>query len=70
VGDTTALAELLLRAEYDPAFYASLKRACERAAPLVQPQREIASWKLVLRELQQWKLKHHLRNGAPRESNI
>jgi putative glycosyltransferase (TIGR04348 family) len=70
VGDTTALAELLLRAEYDQAFYGSLKRACERAAPLVQPQREIASWKLVLRELQQWKLKHYVRNGAPHGSNV
>jgi putative glycosyltransferase (TIGR04348 family) len=69
VGDTTALAELLLRAEYDQDFYRSLKRACERAAPLVQPQREIASWKLVLRELAQWKLKHHLRNGGPPESS-
>jgi putative glycosyltransferase (TIGR04348 family) len=70
VGDTMALAELLLRAEYDQDFYRLLKRACERAAPLVQPQREIASWKLVLRELQQWKLKRHLRNGDPRESNV
>ena len=70
VGDTVALAELLMRAEYDQAFYHSLKRACERAAPLVQPQREIASWKLVLRELEQWKLKHHLRNRAPLESNV
>ncbi|HEX2226102.1 MAG TPA: selenoneine biosynthesis selenosugar synthase SenB [Candidatus Binatia bacterium] len=70
VGDTSALAELLLRAEYDTAFYRSLKRACERAAPLVQPQREIASWKLLLRELQQWKLKRHLRSGAPLESTL
>jgi putative glycosyltransferase (TIGR04348 family) len=70
VGDTVALAELLLRAEYDQDFYRSLKRACERAAPLVQPQREVASWRLVLRELAQWKLKHHLRNGREsRESN-
>jgi putative glycosyltransferase (TIGR04348 family) len=70
VGDTNALAELLLRAEYDPGFYRSLKRGCERAAPLVQPQRELASWKLLLRELQQWKLKHHLRDAAPLESNV
>ena len=69
-GDTMALAELLLRAEYDRDFYRSLKRACERAAPLVQPQREIASWKLMLRELEQWKLKHSPRNGAPLGSTI
>jgi putative glycosyltransferase (TIGR04348 family) len=65
VGDTAALAELLLRAEYDQGFYRSLKRACERAASLIQPQREIASWKLLLRELEQWKLKYRLRDGAP-----
>jgi glycosyltransferase involved in cell wall biosynthesis len=70
VGDTAALAELLMRAEYDPAFYQSLKRACERAAPLVQPEREIASWKLVLRELEQWQLKHPRKNGASLESSI
>jgi putative glycosyltransferase (TIGR04348 family) len=69
VGDTMALAELLLRAEYDQDFYRSLKRACERAAPLVRPQREVASWKLVLRELQQWKLRQYPKNGAPLESN-
>ena len=69
VGDTTALAQLLLRAEYDQGFYRSLKRACERAAPLVQPQREVASWQLLLRELEQWKLKRPFRNGAALGSN-
>jgi putative glycosyltransferase (TIGR04348 family) len=70
VGDTMALAELFLRAEYDHGFYQSLKRACERAAPLVLPQREIAGWKLLLRELENWKLKHHLKNGGPLESRL
>lgn len=70
VGDTMALAGLFLRAEYDHAFYQSLKRACERAAPLVRPQREIAGWKLLLRELEKWKIKHHLRNGGPLESTL
>jgi putative glycosyltransferase (TIGR04348 family) len=69
-GDTMALAELLLRAEYDPEFYRSLKRACERAARLVRPQREVASWKLFLRELQRWKLKNHLNDAHPRESTV
>jgi putative glycosyltransferase (TIGR04348 family) len=70
VGDTMALAELFLRAEYDHDFYQSLKRACERAARLVRPQREIAGWKLLLRELEKWKLKRHLKNGAPLESSL
>jgi putative glycosyltransferase (TIGR04348 family) len=70
VGDTLALAELLLRAEYDPAFYQSLKRACDRAAPLVRPQRESAAWKLLLRELEKWKVNHHFSNGGPPESRL
>jgi putative glycosyltransferase (TIGR04348 family) len=70
VGDTMALAELFLRAEYDHAFYQSLKRACERAAPLVRPQREIDAWKLLLRELENWKLKHHIRYGNHLESRL
>jgi putative glycosyltransferase (TIGR04348 family) len=70
VGNTHALAELLLRAEQDRAFYQSLKRACEHAAPLVEPRRETASWKLLLRELEQWKLKRRFRNGAALESTV
>lgn len=69
-GDTMALAELLLRAEYDHEFYQSLKRACARASVLVRPQREIASWKLLLREMEQWKLKNHLKNGRSPESSV
>jgi hypothetical protein len=65
-----ALAELFLRAEYDPVFYHSLQRAGDRAAPLVRPQREIAAWKLLLRELEKWKLMHHIRNGGPLESRL
>jgi putative glycosyltransferase (TIGR04348 family) len=69
-GETMALAELFLRAEYDHAFYQSLKRGCERAAPLVRPQREIDGWKLLLRELENWKLKHHIRYGNHLESRL
>jgi putative glycosyltransferase (TIGR04348 family) len=70
VGDTMALAELLLRAEYDQGFYQSLKRSCARAAVMIRPHREMASWKLLLRELQQWKLKNHLKNDHPLESTV
>jgi putative glycosyltransferase (TIGR04348 family) len=70
VGDTNALAELFLRAEYDTGFYKALRRACERAAPLVEPRRELASWKLLLRELERWKVKNSFRNGASRESTV
>ena len=40
VGDTRALAALLLRAETDPAFYAELRRGVRRLARLVRPARE------------------------------
>jgi putative glycosyltransferase (TIGR04348 family) len=52
VGDTAELAHLLLKAECDGAFYRSLKRRCAGLSVLVRPSREIASWKLLLRELQ------------------
>lgn len=48
VGDTKALTELLHRAEVDPAFYKSLCTAARRAAPLVDPRRELRSWKQLL----------------------
>ncbi|HTN72461.1 MAG TPA: selenoneine biosynthesis selenosugar synthase SenB [Methylomirabilota bacterium] len=52
VGDTAELTRLLLKAESHRPFYRSLQRRCARLASLVHPQREIASWKLLLRELQ------------------
>ena len=51
VGDTSALAELLLRTETDSKFYASLKTRCERLKPLVEPARERAAWEALLRQL-------------------
>ena len=52
VGDTAELTRLLLKAESDGAFYRSLKRCCARVSVLIRPRREIASWKMLLRELQ------------------
>jgi glycosyltransferase involved in cell wall biosynthesis len=51
VGGTKRLTQLLLKAETDAAFYRSLKRQCARVANLVQPRRELAEWKRLLREL-------------------
>jgi putative glycosyltransferase (TIGR04348 family) len=51
VGDTQALAALLLRAEQDAAFYRELAERCEALKPLVDPARERASWKSLLAEL-------------------
>jgi glycosyltransferase involved in cell wall biosynthesis len=51
VGDTRALADLLIRCESDPAFYRSLQTHCRRLKPLVHPARERRSWKQLLAEL-------------------
>jgi len=51
VGDTRALAALLLRAETDPAFYAELRRGVRVLARLVRPARERAAWASLLAEL-------------------
>lgn len=51
VGDTRALTRLLQKAESNGDFYRKLKRHCLRLRPLVDPKREIASWKELLREL-------------------
>lgn len=51
VGDTVELASLLHRAECDPAFYRELKAHCARLVHLVDPERECASWRELLREL-------------------
>ena len=52
VGDTQAMADILVRAETDTAFYNSIKEWCERLQPLVDPARERQSWENLLRELQ------------------
>jgi putative glycosyltransferase (TIGR04348 family) len=51
VGDTRALADLLLKAETDPGFYRKLKVGCRQIAPLFRPAHERASWKRLLDEL-------------------
>jgi glycosyltransferase involved in cell wall biosynthesis len=48
-GDTDALTRLLWRSESDQNFYRLLKATCRRLAPLVSPDREIASWRRLLR---------------------
>lgn len=50
-GNTKALARLLRRVETDPKFTARLKRAIARLAPLFKPEREIAAWRTLLRDL-------------------
>ena len=51
VGDTEALAQLLIRIETDPAFLKRLKRAVARRAPLFRPAREKAEWKSLIEEV-------------------
>jgi glycosyltransferase involved in cell wall biosynthesis len=51
VGDTPALAALLLRAESEANYYRALQTYCQRLAPLVDPARERESWASLLREL-------------------
>jgi len=70
VGDTAELTRLLLKAECDGAFYRALKRCCARVSVLVRPRREIASWKLLLRELQPNRSNHRITSAAPRESTF
>jgi putative glycosyltransferase (TIGR04348 family) len=50
VGKTDQLRDLLLRSESDAAFYRSLRRHCVRLSPLVQPKRELACWRALIRE--------------------
>jgi glycosyltransferase involved in cell wall biosynthesis len=50
VGDTGALADLLSRAETDPAFYHALEIGCERRRDLFDPARERESWASLLAE--------------------
>ena len=51
VGDTQALADLLMRVETDTAFYDTLKIRCERLKPIVDPNRERKSWECLLQNL-------------------
>jgi len=51
VGNTEDLARQLERAESDRRFYTSLQAACRQRAPLVDPRREVESWRELLAEL-------------------
>jgi len=51
VGDHRALAELLVRAEREPAFLAALRARSAALRPLVEPARERAAWSALLDEL-------------------
>lgn len=51
VGDTGALARLLLRAETDTHFYEALRAHCAQRARLVHPAREREGWRMLLEEL-------------------
>lgn len=51
VGDTRALAGLLLRAETDEAFYKELKSRCAELAPVLSPTRERDAWQRLVEEL-------------------
>jgi hypothetical protein len=51
VGDTRALAALLLRAETDSGFYVELTQGVRRLARLVRPARERAAWASLLAEV-------------------
>ena len=50
VGDTQALADLLLRAETDSAFYHTLCSQCAQRRSLFEPARERQSWQELLQE--------------------
>ena len=52
VGDTRRLADLMGRAERDPAWLSRLEAWCRRRRYLVDPRREIRAWSELLRELQ------------------
>lgn len=50
VGDTQALAELMVRAETDAAFYKRLRQWCGKLRSMFQPARERQAWRQLLRE--------------------
>jgi hypothetical protein len=51
VGDTPGLRRLLLRAEQDQAFYASLVEGVRAKASIADPHREVAAWGELLNEV-------------------
>jgi glycosyltransferase involved in cell wall biosynthesis len=51
LGSTRALARLLRRAEEEPGFLRELARRCRTRRRMLSPQREIAAWRNVMREL-------------------
>jgi putative glycosyltransferase (TIGR04348 family) len=51
VSNTEALARLLRRVETDPKFVARLRHFIARRAPSFRPEREIAAWRRLLKEL-------------------
>jgi len=51
VGDTGKLQRLLVKAENDRRFYQVLSRQCRGFARLVRPEREVAAWRRLLREI-------------------
>ncbi|MDA1049171.1 MAG: selenoneine biosynthesis selenosugar synthase SenB [Planctomycetota bacterium] len=50
VGDTSALRQLLQRAEEDSRFYGLLQRSCRALLPLVKPRRERDEWERLISE--------------------
>jgi len=48
-GNTQALARLIERTATSPAFYERLRDACDMLRPMVEPQRELAAWKAVMK---------------------
>ncbi len=51
VGDTTALAALLTRAESEQGFLEELSRSCREIAPVFEPVKELAAWGELVAEL-------------------
>ncbi|HEX9628005.1 MAG TPA: selenoneine biosynthesis selenosugar synthase SenB [Acidiferrobacterales bacterium] len=52
VGDSAALARLMLRAERDPKFYRRLQAAGRARRPLFTPARERRAWRALLAEIE------------------
>jgi glycosyltransferase involved in cell wall biosynthesis len=51
VGDVAKLRELLLRCERDSTFLNTLRSACDRVRPLIDPATERAAWVGLLADL-------------------
>jgi len=49
-GDTRELACLMARAESDSEFLAELKSQCARLEHLFSPERELATWKRLIKK--------------------